>query len=345
MKVSIVIPVYNTPKPYLKQCMKSIQNQTYDDFEVVIVDDGSGRETAAILDDVSVEDDRFRVFHCNNRGVSVARNYGMRQARGEFLTFIDADDFIEDNMLERMLELQEKHNADVVMCHHDRVVGDDRMAVPFVGQALKVCHRADIPMLQAMTLYTSAVEEKHVWHTIVCTCGKLYRRSMLEGIDFPTNVRNGEDAVFCFQAMKRLETMVVVNEPLYHYVQWEGSAAHGFRPETVGSWKHNREIMYEMLTDGDCDALVWHAYDMQALEQIKLLLFTVFAHPDNKGTMGTRELKEIALDNCYAPSIRRLTMSEQRDRKSKIVLWLLQHHCYGALIWLTRLRLKTIERT
>lgn len=343
MKVSIVIPVFNTPKEYLKKCLESIRDQTESDYEVIIVDDGSSEKTADFLDAFSKSDARFHVFHCSNHGVSAARNYGMMKAHGEFLTFIDADDFIEQNMLERMLGLAEQYCADIVMCHHDRIVCGQREEVDFVGQSLCVCHRADIPMLQSMVLNVYAVEDKYVWHTFICTCGKLYKRSRLQEVSFPTDVKDGEDAFFCFQALENMNTMIIVDEPLYHYVQWDGSAGHRFHPEIVESWKLNRRTWYQILSNGNYDAAIWNAYDMHALGSIKRLLFSVFAHPDNKEKKMSVELKKTVSDDCFARSIDKLQISEQRNTKSKLVLFLLQHRQYELLIWLTRFRLKQLK--
>ena len=231
------------------------------------------------------------------------------------------------------------------MCHHDRVINGRTVPVEFVGQALRVCHRADIPMIQEMFLSPRARASEHVWHTLVCTCGKLYRSSMIKDVGFPEDVRNGEDAIFGFQIIGKMETMVVSAKPLYHYLQWEGSAAHGFKPEAVQSWTQNRKVLRELLTEGTYGQAVWAAYHQQGLEVIKLLLFTVFAHPDNRGQLGTKELRHLLGDSCFSESLSKLEIRKQQERKNMLVLALIKMHAYRCLIWMTRMRLKTTERT
>lgn len=100
-----------------------------------------------------------------------------------------------------------------------------------------------------------------------------------------------------------------------------------------------------MLAEGNYGQGIWAAYHQQGLEVIKLLLFTVFAHPDNRGQLGKRELKCMLEDTCFSESLSKLEVRKQQGRKNKLVLGLIKIHAYGILIWITRMRLKTVERT
>ena len=114
-RISIIIPVYNTGK-YLNRCIGSIINQTYKDLDIIIVDDGSETETADICDQLAQSDSRIRVFHKQNEGVSVARNYGLSKASGDYIGFVDSDDWISPEMYERMVSHMIQESADVVYC-------------------------------------------------------------------------------------------------------------------------------------------------------------------------------------------------------------------------------------
>ena len=95
--ISAIIPVYNTPSEFLKQCVESLTGQTYTDSEILIIDDGSKPETAELCDSLALQDSRIRVIHQENKGPSIARNTGLKHVRGEFITFVDSDDSLKPN--------------------------------------------------------------------------------------------------------------------------------------------------------------------------------------------------------------------------------------------------------
>ena len=114
-KVSIIIPVYNTGN-YLYKCVESVLNQTYKDIEIIIIDDGSKEETAQICDEIAKEDKRIRLIHKQNEGVSVARNIGLDMVTGDYVGFIDSDEWIDLDMFESLVCEMEEYDADIVMC-------------------------------------------------------------------------------------------------------------------------------------------------------------------------------------------------------------------------------------
>ena len=113
--ISIIIPVYNVDK-YLNTCLKSIENQSISNFEVILVDDGSTDTSGKICDDWVMTDTRFKVIHQLNSGVSNARNNGIEASKGDYIIFLDPDDYIERDMLDKMSEYMEKENVDIVCC-------------------------------------------------------------------------------------------------------------------------------------------------------------------------------------------------------------------------------------
>ena len=114
-EISIIVPVYKVEK-YLRRCIDSIAAQTFTDWECILVDDGSPDDSGTICDEYAENDKRFRVFHQENAGVSAARNKGLDEAKGEWICFVDSDDWIEKEMLEKMYNLAVKNKAEVVVC-------------------------------------------------------------------------------------------------------------------------------------------------------------------------------------------------------------------------------------
>lgn len=118
--VSIIVPVYNVEK-YIEKCLTSLASQTYDSLEFILVSDGSKDGSDVICKRFAVADKRFRYFRKENEGVSAARNYGISRARGEYYLFVDSDDYIDSDMVEKMTAVMKKENADIVQCFYDRI--------------------------------------------------------------------------------------------------------------------------------------------------------------------------------------------------------------------------------
>ncbi len=181
-KVSIIVPIYNTVQ-YLNICIESILQQTYADFELILVDDGSTDGSDALCDQVN--DARVKVIHQKNQGVSAARNTGLKKAVGQYIMFVDSDDTIEPNMLECLYNNALKKNADIIICG----------AVPKSNKDL---------------FTTLALQEQWgPWN-------KLIKKSTLHHT-FDPSISIGEDLLFIYQNHKYWKTFVFILEEFYHY--------------------------------------------------------------------------------------------------------------------------------
>ena len=112
--ISIIVPVYNVEQ-YLRKCIESIKNQTYTNIEIIIVDDGSTDNSGAICDELKQTDNRIQVLHKKNGGLSDARNAGLKIAKGEFVGFVDSDDYIKEDMFETLYKLNKEHHSDIAI--------------------------------------------------------------------------------------------------------------------------------------------------------------------------------------------------------------------------------------
>ena len=115
VKLSIIVPVYKTEQ-YLTRCVESILGQTFSDIELILIDDGSPDRCGEICDTFAKKDSRVKVIHKNNAGVAAARNDGLRIANGKYVTVVDSDDYLDQNMYQNILEIVQKYDSDVVMC-------------------------------------------------------------------------------------------------------------------------------------------------------------------------------------------------------------------------------------
>ena len=216
-KISIIVPVYNVER-YLRQCIDSILAQTYKDFELLLIDDGSPDNSGTICDEYAKKDPRIRVFHKPNGGVSTARNLGIDNARGEYISFIDADDYVEPNFLEEMLNAMNRYNADLVCCGTwESVKPDGRYACIMKTDKDKKFTRNE------MLIEVLAPD----------SCGgapfnKLYKASIIKSnqIKFPEDMKYWEDSSFAIKYTLHCTQTAYISNVLYHYVANDTSATH-----------------------------------------------------------------------------------------------------------------------
>lgn len=211
--ISVIVPVYNVEK-YLPRCIESIVSQTYKNLEIILVDDGSSDCSFEICSQYAKKDNRIVVIRQSNGGVSSARNKALECAKGEYIAFVDSDDFIDKEMIAILYENLIENNCQISICSFkffdDTEVKNDK---------------------QTYEKFTSTAEEtienvllgKHYSGHL---CNKLFCRNVLEGLRFDENICVSEDAVFVCEALCKIEKSVFESKPLYYYYVRDDSACH-----------------------------------------------------------------------------------------------------------------------
>lgn len=229
-KISIIIPAYNAEE-HIINCLESINKQTFTDFEVIIVDDGSKDNTANLCTEHNKSDPRFRLIRQANGGVSSARNFGLKKAKGEWVTFIDADDWIEPNTFD-VLNSHISENIDIVMGGFFFNRG--------IKETISLCsptliHKKDFPSFPLALMVPDASKVDGIMVSVeqICAaCGKLTRKELLEKHDicFDENLKLNEDGHFHLRCFLKARDVVIINTPLYHYRITSSSANFRYRP-------------------------------------------------------------------------------------------------------------------
>ncbi len=205
--VSIIVPVYKL-EAWLPTCVKSLRAQSHAQIEILLVDDGSPDLCPKICDAYAQLDARVKVIHTPNRGVSAARNTGLEQAHGEFVLFVDGDDWIAPNMVERMLECLVHNRADICVCNLTHVYSEQDEP-EFVQPGNSICYGAREFLEHIMTDA----------HCLGYPCNKLFRRQLIGSNRFQENLHVCEDLAFCARLAEANPAVVQIEDALYYYRQ------------------------------------------------------------------------------------------------------------------------------
>ncbi len=229
--ISIIVPVYNV-EPYLRKCLDSIINQTYRDLEILIIDDGSTDGSGAICDEYKV-DERVKVFHTENRGLSAARNLGLDNTTGEWIGFVDSDDWIEPDMYQVLIKRAEETGADVVECGYYLEYPD--RSVIREGKTFTMPGMEAIHALLRLDIYNG------VWN-------RLWKRKCFDNIRFPEG-RIHEDVATTYRVFLLAERVCGTDQDKYHYRHRENSLSHLLNMNSLVSlWRSHKE-RYDDLKD------------------------------------------------------------------------------------------------
>ena len=203
VKVSVVVPVYNVEE-YLEKCLTTLVNQTLKDIEIIVVNDGSPDNSQKIIDKYAKKYDNIHAYKKENGGLSDARNYGIKKATGEYIAFVDSDDYIELDMYEKMYNKAKSGNFDMVVCDLNYVYPDKLV------RAYSNIPTDTTNIKKAMlNIYPSA------WN-------KIFKRKLLNNLEFKKGIWF-EDVEFIYRLLPHIKTIGVVHEPFYGYLQREGS--------------------------------------------------------------------------------------------------------------------------
>ena len=201
--ISVIVPVYNVDN-YVKNCIESIIRQTYKNIEIIIVDDGSTDKSGEICDEIAECDSRIEVYHKGNGGLSSARNYGIKQAEGNYYVFVDSDDWIKDTMVECLYSAVIESNAEIACC--GRIIIDDKG------------NKEELHIDENRSFSCKEIIEKTVFDEKigVAAWGKIYHKSLFEEIIFPEGEIH-EDVAIIYKLFDKCNIIYAINRPEYYY--------------------------------------------------------------------------------------------------------------------------------
>lgn len=279
--ISVIIPIYKV-EDYLEQCIVSVTEQTYRNLEIILVDDGSPDRCPEICDEWALKDQRIKVIHKENGGLSDARNAGLKVATGEYISFVDSDDWIAPNMYEVMLDIMEKENADICACGIMASYTNKQEPVrvcPAVGNSEEI-----LKLLYDDTAF------------LVSAVNKIYRQKLWNDISFPVG-KICEDTFTTYLLVDHAEKIVQISDPLYFYRIRENSimtsAFSKKRMDEEEAWRCNYEYMKK-----NYPSIYQKAFDFY-LQKVDVLIRTIPKSERKKFEMESHYLHAILKNNFW----------------------------------------------
>jgi len=212
-RISVIIPVYNTEK-YLPKCIESVIGQTYKDWELLLVDDGSEDSSGSICDYYTEQDLRIRVIHNQNQGPAASRKCGMMHAKGDLVMFIDSDDWVDEKLLEILYQEMKASNADIVSCTYTDIYESGKNIVhqPFKENSIE-CHS-----------FAECIYQIHGTRYLMAgPWAKLYQKNCFTNVDFREHITIGEDYSMVLQVVKNASMVRMIRDSLYFRRMYGGN--------------------------------------------------------------------------------------------------------------------------
>lgn len=288
-KVSVVAPVYGVEK-YIDQFLQSIREQTLQDIEVILVDDGSKDRCPVILDDFAQEDDRYIVIHQPNGGVATARNTGLNRVTGEYVYIIDSDDWLTPDALEKLYDAAKKHDADMVYGDWIREPEggkSQQMACfprPFVTsdpETIAMLHRS---VFTNDKVFAKCPEFEYIVHFGGAPWRAMVRTSIIKDnkLSFDSYVRGmGDDILFTLNEYEYVHSIVYIQHPTYHYRVIEGSYTHGYKENYLETVERIYERMELFLEENNKDDITRKFYYYRVLLYLQQGMGRYFKNSQN----------------------------------------------------------------
>jgi glycosyltransferase involved in cell wall biosynthesis len=254
--ISVIVPVYNTEK-YLDRCIQSILSQTYIDFELLLINDGSTDLSGEICDKYAEQDSRVRVFHKENGGVAKARNYGIKRSTGDYVILLDSDDWFANDTCQVLIENMCQSNSDCVICGFNQSHGHI-WAPPYdkIYNSIEE-FKSDFDFWLNTELLSSSVN-------------KIYKKKLLKSL-FPEGVSFGEDLIFSLTYLNECQKISFITNPLYqHEVYNVNSITHSFDEKRFGEL----ELIQRCILDfaKSITPNTYKKYCLDVIRQVKMLL-------------------------------------------------------------------------
>mgnify|MGYP004515375493 CR=1 FL=1 len=345
--VSVIIPVYNVEK-YLDKCLLSVVEQTMKDIEIILIDDGSTDNSLLKCKEWESKDSRIKVYHQKNQGVSVARNLGIEKSMGDWIAFIDSDDWIEPNYVEELYKIARESDADISICGFYFDYSDESVARGHFEKDMQFNGRNEISQIQIQILAKNMSKIKNnSGDRIGAPWCKLFKSSFVKenDLNFIPNLKRSQDVVFNLYALEKAKKVVYTNQPLYHYLINPDSVCVKFSKSILSNVNAYLSAMKTfILTYHNNDGDFKDAYNTKVCTSVYKCMFQYFFNDNYPGTKHEmrKELDSYLNQDIFKKGLENVKY-KNLDKTEKIFVFFLKRRMYGTLIFLVKMRQKFIK--
>lgn len=323
MKISFIIPVYNV-EMYLRQCIESILKQSEKEIEIILVDDGSSDNSGKICDEYAEKYINIITVHQKNMGVASARNKGMEICQGDWIFFMDSDDTIADDLVNRCKQFL-NDDFDICFVGHSEVISEEKRKPTVTSDKVYILEKNDFNEFK-LALFNRDFKGKYDYHALkMSTPCKFYKYSIIKknNILFPVGIITGEDAIFNLQFYAVAEKGAYVLENLYYHRVWGGSVSKRYDENAMKHFELMHEILKEYLEKrGEFEALE-SAYNERCMWSIGFCCLLDFCNKENKHTYKERKNSFLTMRNKYEEQIKDVNLNNFRIEK-KILFYFIK---------------------
>ena len=333
---SIIVPIYNSPSAYFEKCIDSLLEQSYRDIEILLIDDGSEAACATMCDQYAERDDRVRVIHQENAGVSAARNRGIEEASADWIMFVDADDWLDLNTCEKLHETLAATEYDMLIFGAAKEYADQSKPMKYGLESGKKYDFSDVATRERF--YRRAMGTPMTENGRLCVIyfswDKVYRREFLmrEAIRYPVGIPKSEDKVFILSCFEKLGSLVFIQDVFYHYRINDASICNRYSATADSDRRRLAETLRpiaermdaelgQLKGDGKYDRIM-REYNRFVFGIVSDVLLLKYYHEDNPSAKNRRaEAKEFLRSKPFAEAMRQCKYRDlTRDAKVKKAL-------------------------
>ena len=335
--LSVIVPVYNVKKEYLSECFESILDQTFTDFELVVVDDGATEDIAEYIDAYDFREASVKIIHQENTGVAGARNHGLDVCTGKYVTFVDSDDTIAKDCFEKITAYAEENSTEVLMFGLYRVMGERR--TPFSPYVEDIPHfsddqRQEVQLKVMVGILPFFVCPPASVDAAGSACAKLYLKSFLDdnGLRYVKGLQRAEDMEFNLRVFDRAENVGNLYGFYYFYRQIASSATYVYRPGGIEVFTASLNAIHDHLIAAGKSDLYMQVYYMRCMFFFLESMDMDYLNPQNPLPFRERirALSERSREEPYAEAFRNLR-TQHLTFARKIPLFLIRHRMFVTL--------------
>ena len=294
--ISIIVPIYNTDSQYLHDCLNSLVNQTFDNIEIILVDDGSINDVEKICSRYAEKDKRIKYINKKNGGVSSARNLGLENATGEYIMFVDSDDWIDLETCDVALSAAKAGNYDLVYWNYIK----------------------ELPKNVQKKIFLGSNNDFYDMQVLGSTCMKLYCKDCLKKMKFDTNIKNGEDVEFNLRVFKNIQSAKFIDKYYYHYIIHEESAVRRYDDKMIDNYEITLKQMYNDC-ENDKEKKVYFTFS--AISYLMILMNYIVTKNNKKGFFSKiRQIKLLSKNELFKNMLKNSNIVELPfTRKAAII--------------------------